>query len=236
MQKAMFSKADVNADGQLSQDEFSAIGQKTPEGGNKGSASQLTGSSSASFNFSSETLGALLSALQSDSSSTTRAAEMFSGADSDADGSLTAEELAADMASHAPPGTEGTDSTDMAAKMIAGGDSDGDGALSSDEFAAMTPPGGPPPGGPPPGGPPPSGGSTSSSTSEDSSTETTSYDAADTNQDGTVSMSELLASLQSASAVASGFSTEASDLMSKLLETLSAAGATSASASVSATA
>lgn len=223
MQQAMFSKADVNADGQLSQDEFTAIGQKMPGGGKNGGAQNLSGRSGVNFGFSSETLGSLLSLQQSSGDSASRAAEIFAGADSDSDGALSAEELAADIAAHAPPGGEGIDTSDMAARMIADGDANGDGSLSADEFAGLKGPGGPPPGGPPPGGAPPSGGATSDASEEADKT----YDAADTNQDGTVSMSELLASLQSASNVASGFSSEVSDLMSRLLESLSQAAETS---------
>ncbi|MBX3479825.1 MAG: EF-hand domain-containing protein [Caulobacter sp.] len=214
MQQAMFSKADVNQDGQLSQDEFTAIGQKMPGGGKNGGAHHFSGRSSVNFGFSAETLGSLLSAQQSSNDSTSRAAEIFAGADSDSDGVLTADELAADMAAHAPPGREGVDTSDMAARMIADGDADGDGQLSAEEFASLRPPGGPPPGG--------SGSSIGTASSQDSGDEAgQTYDAADTNKDGTVSMSELLASLQSASSLASGFSTEAADLMSRLLESLS---------------
>lgn len=210
--QAMFAKLDLNTDGSLSQDEFTAPfsgvgGQNVPE---KGSARQLKGGGGFQ-GFSAETLGALIGAQQM--SQTDRSAEIFAGADAEGDGSLTAEELSADMAAHAPPGAEGTDSASRAADFLAAADSDGDGALSSEEFSAMKPQGGPPP-----GGPPPAGGSTSTAEAEEEKT----YDAADTNQDGTVSMSELLASLQSSSEVAEGFSTQASDLMSKLLEQLTA--------------
>lgn len=203
-QQAMFAKLDLNTDGALSADEFTAVGQNMPppEG-----ARQLRGGGGFQ-GFSAETLSALMGVQQT--SHADRAAEIFAGADADGDGSLTAEELSADMAAHAPPGAEGTDSASRAADMLSAGDTDGDGSLSADEFTAMKPQGGPPPGGPPPSG------------SASGETEEESYDAADTNKDGTVSMSELLASLQSSNEVAAGFSSEVSDLMAKLLEKLQA--------------
>lgn len=208
-QQAMFAKLDLNTDGSLSEDEFSAIGQNMPS---QGGARQLKGGGRFQ-GFSPETLGALIGVQQM--SHQVRAAEIFSGADADGDGSLTAEELSADMAAHAPPGMEGTDSTSRAADLVSAGDTDGDGALSAEEFTALKPPETQGTRGPPPGGPPPTGGS--GETEEEAT-----YDAADTNKDGTVSMSELLASLTSSNDVAAGFSSEVSDLMAKLLEKLQA--------------
>ena len=218
-QQAMFAKLDLNTDGALSADEFSALGQNMPS---QGGARQLAGGGG-SQSFSAETLGALLGVQQM--SHADRAAEIFSGADADGDGSLTAEELSADMAAHAPPGVDGTDSASRAADLISAGDTDGDGMLSAEEFTALKPP----EGGPPPGGPPPTS-STSSTGSTGESEEETTYDAADTNKDGAVSMSELLASLQSSSDAASGFSSEVSDLMAKLLDQLKAATTSSTEA------
>jgi Ca2+-binding EF-hand superfamily protein len=192
-QQAMFAKLDLNTDGALSSDEFSALGQNLPA---EGGARQLKGGGGG-LRFSAETLGALLGVQQM--SHADRAAEIFSGADADGDGSLTAEELSADMAAHAPPGADDADSASRAADLVAAGDTDGDGALSSEEFTALKP--------------------TATSGAEE---EEQTYDAADSNKDGTVSMSELLASLQSSREVASGFSSEVSDLMAKLLEKLQA--------------
>jgi Ca2+-binding EF-hand superfamily protein len=208
-QQAMFARLDLNTDGSLSEDEFSALGQELPPAGG---ARQLRGGGGHQ-GFSPETLGALLGVQQV--SHADRAAEIFSNADADGDGSLTAEELSADMAAHAPPGLKDTDTSSRASDLVAAGDTDGDGALSAEEFTALKP------SGPPRGGPPPS------ETSSEAEEETT-YDAADTNQDGTVSMSELLASLQSSSEATSGFDSEVSDLMAKLLEKLQAAVAASA--------
>jgi Ca2+-binding EF-hand superfamily protein len=216
MQQALFAKADVNGDGQLSSDEFASIGQNLPSSGNSDRAEHHRGGGPGAANFSSETMGSLLSLQQSlQSSGSDRSAEIFASADADGDGTLTADELAADMAAHAPPGASG-DTATMAADLVSKGDTDGDGTLSSGEFAALKPPGGPLPGGPPPGGPPPS----DASSSDTASTDATSYDPADTNKDGQVSMSELLASLQSAAGQLSGFSSDASDLFAKLLSSL----------------
>lgn len=224
MQQALFAKADADGDGQLSSDEFLAIGQNLPSSGNNGPPPAHSGVGGGRQNFSSDTMGSLLSLQQSDDSD--RAAKMFASADSDGDGTLTADELAADMAAHAPPGATG-DTAAMAADLVAKADADGDGLLSSDEFAALKPR----QGGPPPGGPPPSAASGSETTASTDST--TTYDPADTNEDGQVSMSELLASLQTAESSLSGFSDDASDLFAKLLSSL-AAGSETASVSLAA--
>jgi len=227
MQQAMFSKLDVNSDGQLSSDEFKSIGQNMPEPGSSGSARSMRGGGFGGANFASATMGSLLSMQETREGREARATEMFSTADADGDGALTADELAADMAAHAPPGASGgVDTSTMAADLIGDADSDGDGALSLDEFkAAAPPPGGPPRGGPPPGG----------SASDSASATASSTDALDTDGDGKVSMSELLASLQSVDETADGFSSEVSDLLAKLLEQLTSE-TTAANATVSGTA
>lgn len=206
MRQAMFSRADANADGQLSSDEFLSIGQDVQGGGKSGPARAMRGEGGFAANFGSAMMGSLLSMQEAPPS----AEDMFAGADADADGKLTAEELAADMAAHAPPGLEDVDHSEMAANLLADADADGDGSLTVDEFKDARP------SGPPPGGPP-SGLSTASS---ESTEEEQTYEAADTNQDGVVSMAELLASLQSSESKASGFSTEVSDLLQQLLDKL----------------
>jgi Ca2+-binding EF-hand superfamily protein len=198
--QAMFAKADLNTDGQLSSDEFLSIGQNLPQAGSSGRAPPMRGGGGGGENFSPATMSSLL-AMQAD-----RATEVFSNADADGDGALTADELSADMAAHAPAGA---DTSDRAADLVSRADSDGDGALSLDEFKAAAPPPPPPPGGS--GGAP---GSTEASTGKD--------DPLDTNGDGKVSMGELLASLQSADAKDSGLSTEASTLLARLIDRLTA--------------
>ena len=200
LQQAMFAKADVNADGQLSSDEFLSIGQNMPPPGNSGPARAMRGAGGGGENFTAATMGALLS-LQED-----RSSEIFSNADSDGDGLLTADELAADMAAHGPPGRSG-DATTMASDLVSRADADGDGVLSLDEFKSAAPP-------PPPGG----GGRAQAANDQTASTS----DPLDTDGDGKVSMAELLASLQATDEVQSGFSTEASDLLAKLIDQLTA--------------
>jgi Ca2+-binding EF-hand superfamily protein len=205
MRQAMFSKADANSDGQLSSDEFLSIGQNVQGEGSSGSAKPMQGGGFGLANFGSEMMGSMLSMQMVGPTSE----EVFAGADADSDGLLTADELAADMAAHAPPGMEDSEAADRAAEFLATADTNGDGSLSAEEFDAARP------SGPPPGG---MGGSGSASGSV--SEEESSYDPMDTNQDGTVSMTELLASLQSAESQATGFSTEVADLFKQLVEKL----------------
>lgn len=211
MRQAMFSRADVDGDGQLSSEEFLSIGQDVQGGGKSGPARSMRGEGGLAANFGSAMMGSLLSMQEAPPS----AEDIFTGADADADGKLTADELAADMAAHAPPGMESVDHAEMAANLLADADADGDGALTLEEFEAARP------SGPPPGGPRMTLAVESGTTAETAeASEEQSYEAADTNQDGVVSMSELLASLQSSESKASGFSTEVSDLLQQLLDKL----------------
>ena len=228
LQQTMFKTADADGDGSLSSSEFSSIGQSLPGGGNNVSARGMSGRASSAQDFSAETLGSLLSVQESRDS---RSAEIFASADTNGDGTVTADELAADMASHAPKGGSG-DTSQMAADLVSRADTDGDGVLSADEFKAAAPKGGPHGAGGPPPGPPPTGQADSTSSASGSSEKT--YDAADTNKDGTVSMSELLASLQSSSTAASGFSTDVSDMLTQLISKLTDATTTSSTVSVAA--
>ncbi len=213
--QAMFAKADLNTDGQLSSDEFQSIGQNLPQPGSSGSARPMRGGEGGGQNFASATMGSLLSLQEA------RSEKIFSGADSNSDGTLTADELAADMAAHAPRGdASGTDAATRAADLVTKADADGDGALSLDEFKAAAPPPPPPPG----GGQGPKEAATATTDAASTS------DPLDTNGDGKVSMAELLTSLQTTGSAASGVSTEAADLLAKLIAQLTSDAADSASA------
>jgi Ca2+-binding EF-hand superfamily protein len=211
--QAMFKSADANNDGQLSSDEFTALGQNL-QGDTKSAAVSITLTiTTPAQNFSSDMLSSLLNA-QHDS----HAEKMFASADTDGDGKITAEELTKDLEAHAPKDATGLPSAaDMAAKLIKDGDTDGDGALSLDEMKAMKPPGGQH------GGPPPADGAGAASDASSTSASSTgaSYDPADTNKDGQVSADELIASLQSASTASPGASASSSfGLLSQLLAKL----------------
>lgn len=196
--QAMFAKADLNADGQLSSDEFQSIGQNLPQPGSSGSARPLRGGEGGGQNFAAATLGSLLSLQEG------RAEKIFSGADSNGDGSLTADEIATDMAAHAPPvRRSGTDPATLAADLVKTADTDGDGALSLDEFKAAAPPHG-------------------AGEGKTADTTATTKDRLDTNGDGKVSMAELLASLQTTQSAQSGFSSDASTLLARLVSQLTA--------------
>lgn len=210
--QAMFAKADLNADGQLSANEFQAIGQNLPQPGSSGQARPMRGGEGGGQNFAAATLGSLLSLQEN------RAEKIFSGADSNSDGSLTADEIAADMAAHAPPGAPaGTDTATMAADLVGKADTDGDGALSLAEFKAAAPPHGP------------HGG-------QDVDAAAKKKDPLDTNGDGKVSMAELLASLQSTSSTQTGFSSDAATMLARLISQLTADTTASTAATTTAVA
>lgn len=233
LQQAMFKSADVNNDGQLSSDEFSAIGQDLQGDGKNSQVSTTLSASSPAQNFSSDMLSSLLSA-QHDS----HAEKMFASADANGDGQVTAEELTADLTAHAPKDAAGAPAaSDVAAAMIKVGDTNGDGSLSLDEMKTMKPHGGHHGGH---GGPPPAEASSSSSgaSSTSSSASSASFDPADTNKDGTVSSSELIASLQTASSGSGAQATASSsfNLLAQLLSKLTAATTTGASQAATVTA
>jgi len=198
LQQSMFTTADADSDGSLSLSEFQSIGQNVQGGGDRPTAPPMGGSGGPGGNFSGDTLRSLMSVqmLGSDAGS------ILSSGDADADGLMSADEISTALAANAPEQAKGLGlEAKMAEDMIAALDSDADGALSSDEIAtglssaqsAMQGMRGPPPGGPPPSDA--DGQSASASASSSASGSSTSYDTRDTNEDGTVSASELLASL-----------------------------------------
>ncbi len=195
LQQSMFTTADADSDGALSLSEFQSIGQKVQGGGDRPSPPPMSGQGGPGGNFSGDTLRSLMSVqmLGSDAGS------ILSSGDTDADGLMSADEISSALAANAPEQAKGLGlEGKMAEDMISALDSDADGALSSDEIASglssaqsamqgMR--------GPPPGGPPPSDATGQSASSSSASSASTSYDTRDTNEDGTVSGSELLASL-----------------------------------------
>ena len=137
----------------------------------------------------------------------TIAAEVMSSLDSDGSGSIDSTEFASALQS------------DSSADIFARIDTDSDGSMSSEEFMAALeaskpehPEGAKEMGSMPP--PPPSGGGNESESDSQSQT----YSALDTNQDGTVSLEELLSGAQEKSADSSSASSSTSleDKFSKL--------------------
>ncbi|MDD3854491.1 EF-hand domain-containing protein [Sulfurimonas sp.] len=139
----------------------------------------------------------------------TIAAEVMSSLDSDGSGSIDSTEFASALQS------------DSSADIFARIDTDSDGSMSSEEFMAALeaskpehPGGAKEMGSMPPPPPPPSGGGNESESDSQSQT----YSALDTNQDGTVSLEELLSGAQEKSADSSSASssTSSEDKFSKL--------------------
>lgn len=213
MQQLLFSTLDTNQDGQISSDEFSAMGQSAPSDAGQTSHS---GGASASDRFGGETLASLVSA-QSQS--------RFDAADADGDGKLSVDEIAAGIAAKAPPGASG-DAGQMAANYLEKADTDGDGSVSQAEFAAARPAHhGHGHGGPPPAETADASGGASSSASAGSG-DSAAQNPADTNGDGVVSASELAAYMQGASGnLVSGVS----DLMKSFLSQLDSLGSAASS-------
>lgn len=168
----VFGSLDSDGDGSLTQDEFAAGAQRRPP------QPQLSGGTSF--------------ALQ----------ELFAKTDSDSDGALSLDEFKAG----AP---DGADEAALEA-LFTEADADADGILSETEFTETLAKNGPPAGGPPPGGaggPPPSGGAggaSSSSTADwleeilnaEDEDEASIFDAFDTDDDGSVSETELAAGFE----------------------------------------
>lgn len=172
-----FQKADTDGNGGLSLEEFKVAGPKDAQGN---AIAPPSGAGSVE--------------------------DLFTSIDSDGDGSLTQGELDAGFGQKAGGGKQSLLSSDMFSQLLSqlsdeetqaifsSADADGDGSLNQDEFGTAVEgivtavlgeasAGGAPAGGPPPGG---GGGAEAASPTQV-------YDALDTNQDGTVSLDELLA-------------------------------------------
>lgn len=203
-QAAAFKTADADGDGQLSQSEFSSIGQNVQGAGEHKGPPPMRGGGGAAGNFAGDTLSALLSTQSVDDV----AGSVMSAGDTDGDGLMSASELSSALSASAPSNAPADASGKMASDIMSALDSDGDGSLSTEEIStaisnaasdqsstkAMR---GPPPG-PPPSGP--SGPSGSSGV----------FESLDANQDGVVSAEELAAANGSDGADASS---AASDLV-----------------------
>lgn len=203
-QAATFKSADADSDGQLSQSEFSSIGQNVQGSGEHRGPPPMRGGGGPGGNFAGDTLSALLSTQSVEDV----AGSVMSAGDSDGDGLMSASELSSALSANAPSDAPADASDKMAADIMSALDSDGDGSLSTGEIStaisnaasgsasaqAMR---GPPPG-PPPGG----GGGASGSSGA--------FESLDANQDGVVSAEELAAANSSDSTDATS---AASDLI-----------------------
>lgn len=176
--QSLFQKADADGNGGLSLEEFKAAGPKDAQGN---AIAPPSGAPSVE--------------------------DMFASLDSDGDGSLTQSEMDAGFGKKSGP-SQSLLSGDMLTQLLSqlsdeetqsifeSADADGDGSLNEDEFGAAVKSivtaalGEAPAGGPPAGGPPPGGGGGGGA---EAASPTQVYDALDTNQDGTVSLDELLA-------------------------------------------
>jgi Ca2+-binding EF-hand superfamily protein len=167
--EATFTKMDSNADGKLSSDEM-----------DKGMQSLMPPPSTMDF---AQSRGAA-----SASGSGGSQEDLFAKIDTNGDGSI--DQAESTVLSDKIKAETGKDTSDMFAKL----DKDGDGKLTKTEFDAGKPQGtdgAKGPGGP--GGPPPPGGAGGpGGAGKNESTANTTYDALDTNQDGTVSELERL--------------------------------------------
>ena len=139
---------------------------------------------------SSGTMSAVVSMQMEAPSASDVASNLIDALDTDGDGEVSAEEIAAAFSS---AGLDGSGVADALGQI----DTDANGALSADELTTaissdMEAHGakGPPPGGPPPGGPPPGGGGMSADEMASSI-----LDAVDTDDDDSLSMDEILSAL-----------------------------------------
>lgn len=192
-QAAVFKSADADGDGQLSQSEFSSIGQNVQGSSQPKGPPPMRGGGGPGGNFAGDTLSALLSTQSVDDV----ANSVMSAGDTDGDGLMSASELTSALSANAPADAPADASGKMAADILSALDTDGDGSLSTDEISTAISNAasdgsstqalrGPPPG-PPPGGGRGAGGAGGASGSSGV------FESLDANQDGVVSAEELAA-------------------------------------------
>jgi Ca2+-binding EF-hand superfamily protein len=175
----LFQTQSAESTGQTSPSE----GLFSPSQGTSSSSSSSSPppASSASSGLSSDTMSALLESQESAATGKDFASDLVSDLDSDGDGGLSLTEVGTAL---------GVSDTSEISDAFASLDTDSDGVMTAEELESGLQAMGPPPGGAPSGG---AGGAAPASAEETSETV---FDAADTNEDGTVSLEELMASLQ----------------------------------------
>jgi Ca2+-binding EF-hand superfamily protein len=161
LQQSVFSSLDTNADGVLSADEFSALGQNVPGAASSGPASssgatatvQATSLAAAPPSFSSDILSSLLSLQNGDALSSfdpaSPASNLVKGGDQNSDGTLSKTEFEQAYQSlgqaggglhhhhHHHGSVGGGSQTSAADNAFAAADTNGDGQVSTDELTNL---------------------------------------------------------------------------------------------------
>ena len=133
LQQTAFKAADADGDGQLSLTEFQSIGQNVQGSGGHCGPPPMRGAGGPGGHFSGDTLSALLST----QSAGDLAGSVMKAGDADGDGKLTTDEIAKALAANAPDAVKGQGMEDkMASDIVSALDTDGDGSLSSSEISS----------------------------------------------------------------------------------------------------
>lgn len=209
---SLFDKMDSDGTGSLSQTQLKEGMEKNkPEKSSRNLGNTLSDTVLAAVN---QLLQSLNSSIDADadgdkSDKSGKDSDMFAKMDTNGNGTVSKEEFLAARPSNV--------SEDQATKLYSSIDTENTGSITKDQFTSATQnaPQGPPPSGGA-GGPPPAVGSKSASS--DTSSSSTNYDPLDTNQDGKVSMAELLAGMNEKAS-----SANTDDATKQLLNTISSA-------------